>query len=643
MIVGLLLRNIKCYKGINFIPLVDYETETVTILTGGNGVGKSTVLESINYILNSQDVVEWEITIDEKKDRGFVCPVFLVDSEDFADDPKKKKISDVFWNADLAKFHQHGDWVKDFISWRDNLREVTDTSKKFLIPIGRTSKNDIVFTSTFHSLIENRKVDGMSKSYFKDLLSRILGLYSYIYIPVESSIKSILSIQAKEMQAMMDKRIIDEIKGILEKKSSAKESIMDIINKNLHEYIDGLNSKFHDGYKYQPRGLKKNLSTIDVTKLVVKEFFENRILTKNGKLITSLSSGQQRLALIDVATTMLSSDNNSKYIILSIDEPEASLEVSQRLKQFNRLSELSDKFGHQCFFTTHWYGMLLKPFNGHLVHIRDDEQPPNIKGFRLDSLFGKRSDIPDDIELKGFFDFMSSLISTMKSSDENWIICEGVEDAIYLKCYLHNKVKNLNIIPFNGCGNIRKLFRFLEIPFLDDAERSSIKGRIMCLVDTDERNLIIEQTYKNSSYGKKLNFSRISINREKDVSSIVSIANPNAINTEVEDLLHVKPYTETILHLSKMQLEISSELAEFLELYKVDYTNHKHAKTSRGLGPFKPKNMEGHERKDEFVAFLNSNKMKMAIAKSYPQFHSQHESEIGEMGWVSDIVDFFLK
>ncbi|HEY0922209.1 ATP-dependent nuclease [Rheinheimera pacifica] len=641
MIAGLFIRNIKCYKGINFVPVIESESEKVSILTGGNGVGKSTILESLNYILNSVEVSDWEITIGEKKDRGMVCPIFLLDSEDLSDDPKLKKISDVFWNADLTKFYQHGEWVKEFSNWRDALKKDTDITKKYLIPIGRTSKNDTVFTSTFHSLIENRKVDGMSKMYFKELLSKVIDLYSYIYIPVESSIKNILSIQAKEMQAMMDKRIIDEIKGILEKKVSSKESIMETINKNLHEYIDDLNSKFYDGYRYQPRGFKKNLSTIDVTKLVVKEFFENRILTKNGKLITSLSSGQQRLALIDVATTMLSSNNYSKNIILSIDEPEASLEVSQRLKQFNRLSDLAAKFGHQCLFTTHWYGMLLKPFRGHLVHIRDDEQPPNVKGFRLEALFGCRSEIPDDIELKGFFDFMSSIISAMKSNEENWIICEGVEDATYLKCYLSGKVGKLNIIPFNGCGNIRKLFKFLEVPFSDDSERKSIKGKILCLVDTDEKNLMIEQSYKSSVYGKKLSFSRVSIDRQNDVSSILSIANPNAVNTEIEDLLHIKPYTETIIHLSKTKPEISSDFVELLNLYTVDYTSHKHAKTSRGLGPFKPKDLSGHERAGEFIDLLNSNKMKMAIADSYPLFHLKHEAEIEGVGWVSDIVKFF--
>ena len=43
MIVGIFLRHIKTYKGINFIPLSD--GEKFCGLVGNNGIGKSTVLE----------------------------------------------------------------------------------------------------------------------------------------------------------------------------------------------------------------------------------------------------------------------------------------------------------------------------------------------------------------------------------------------------------------------------------------------------------------------------------------------------------------------------------------------------------------------------------------------------------------------
>ena len=46
MIVGIFLRHIKTYKGINFVPLSD--GEKFCGLVGNNGIGKSTVLEALD-------------------------------------------------------------------------------------------------------------------------------------------------------------------------------------------------------------------------------------------------------------------------------------------------------------------------------------------------------------------------------------------------------------------------------------------------------------------------------------------------------------------------------------------------------------------------------------------------------------------
>ena len=48
MIVGIFLRHIKTYKGINFIPLSD--GEKFCGLVGNNGIGKSKVLEALEKI-----------------------------------------------------------------------------------------------------------------------------------------------------------------------------------------------------------------------------------------------------------------------------------------------------------------------------------------------------------------------------------------------------------------------------------------------------------------------------------------------------------------------------------------------------------------------------------------------------------------
>ena len=50
MIIGLYLKHIKAYKGINFVPL-GYKYNFVSYI-GENGVGKSSILEALDSFFN---------------------------------------------------------------------------------------------------------------------------------------------------------------------------------------------------------------------------------------------------------------------------------------------------------------------------------------------------------------------------------------------------------------------------------------------------------------------------------------------------------------------------------------------------------------------------------------------------------------
>ena len=49
MIIGIILRNFKTYKNINYIPLSN--GERFSGLIGSNGVGKSSILEALDCLL----------------------------------------------------------------------------------------------------------------------------------------------------------------------------------------------------------------------------------------------------------------------------------------------------------------------------------------------------------------------------------------------------------------------------------------------------------------------------------------------------------------------------------------------------------------------------------------------------------------
>lgn len=52
MIIGVFLRNFKTYAGINYIPLTN--GHSFCGLVGNNGIGKSSVLESLDCLLNNK-------------------------------------------------------------------------------------------------------------------------------------------------------------------------------------------------------------------------------------------------------------------------------------------------------------------------------------------------------------------------------------------------------------------------------------------------------------------------------------------------------------------------------------------------------------------------------------------------------------
>ena len=88
MIIGIFLRHIKTYKGINFIPISD--SSSFCGLVGENGVGKSTILESLDTFFHHKD---WNINIEHvaKTDANtpYIIPIFLIEKKKLKLNPEE--------------------------------------------------------------------------------------------------------------------------------------------------------------------------------------------------------------------------------------------------------------------------------------------------------------------------------------------------------------------------------------------------------------------------------------------------------------------------------------------------------------------------------------------------------------------------
>lgn len=657
MIVGLFVRNFKIYKNMNFISFLTSENDKMSIFAGDNGAGKSTILESIHCLMNNVDSKEWAFTVGQKKDSAHIFPLFLIKKESWDDDDQQMaRISHYFWEHHFNEMPAN-EVTRNFIKYRDKLKGWYSPQDYYLIAIGKDYEGNILLTTTFHNKITNAtKKDGVSKEKIINIFKRIIDRYRYIYLPVENKISDVLSLQAHEMQGMMDKTVSDEIKQLLSSKDHSlpskeitlpktagrprkkplKYSVIDLINQKLEAYIDSLNKKIPEGYKFEYKGaIKRPIKPIDILDSIFLKYFTLRPLSKNSKSIHNLSSGEQRLALIDIATTLLSTkEEKEKEVILAIDEPEVSLESAHRFEQFCSLIDLSERFGRQIFITTHWYGLVLRPIEGTLHFISKDESVNvKIESFPLNNLQENRRKFPNSIEIRSYFDLMASMLTLLKKKDYNWIFCEGTEDYLYLSSYLSNKISNLYILPFNGCGNIKKIYDFLHVPFSDNQENKEIKGKVMCLIDTDDKNVIRIDGYKKSNYKNKLGFYRLSLNDEN--SDLISIASTVGINTEIEDLLDPRVFWDVLQKIKTDDETLSNYLSHYNINAEANFVN-----MSGGMAFLKPISMEGYEKSKDFHEYLTSQRMKSLIADLYVKETNNLSIRKCDK-WLRDIIDFF--
>ena len=180
MIVGLFVKNIKTYSGINFIPLT-YNNNFCGII-GKNGCGKSSVLEALDYVFNNR--AEWNYHISYKKQglaktTPYVVPVFLI-AKNTISDPQTKEIvekySQIFWRVHYNEVNSSNvETCKQFIKHRDNIVQYVSEDDYYLITIGCDYERKTSL-SIFDTLptIDKLQIDKLRKIIFNS--------YDYVYI-----------------------------------------------------------------------------------------------------------------------------------------------------------------------------------------------------------------------------------------------------------------------------------------------------------------------------------------------------------------------------------------------------------------------------------------------------------------------------
>ncbi|MDO2950452.1 ATP-binding protein, partial [Aeromonas simiae] len=508
------------------------------------------------------------------------------------------------------------------------LTEWANPADFYLIAAGVNIDKETYFTSTLDKKIRNSlRPKSVSGSDLNDLKNEIYKLYEFIYLPVDVSSKQILDIQSDALQGLMDKNLTNEIENLLNQPRERFGSIVSEINEKLDLFLTEINKKlFDDDYTFAtPTIGKKTIHASDITDAIIKGYFEIRTLQKEKKSISNLSSGEQRRALIDVASVFVKETlERRKKLILCIDEPEASLSVTSCYEQFKKIFDISLANQVQMIISTHWYGVLMSSEKASLHHLSNDGNKIELKSFNLHSVHEERRSFPASVEMKSFLDLVSSMLMIMKNSGGKWIVCEGSDDKNYLEKLISPRHSDVNILPLGGVANVVKLFDYFKIAASDKIERAALKGKILFIIDSDRVRLDIDSSIHKDVCDK------ISIRRFQmceDGPKLIEPKNSGLYTeTELEDCLNAADFY------SAAESVITDEYNSFSKNFRKN-TTATFAEINNGLKFIIPKGNKGYNDMDTIRSILSNHKVKYDISVNYKQ--------TAPLPWVDEINSYF--
>ncbi|WAL84593.1 AAA family ATPase [Pandoraea sp. XJJ-1] len=532
MLVGLFLRHYKVYKNINFIPITT--GAGLAAFLGQNGVGKSSILDALDKFFNGGD---WSINVQAKSEGGistedklpYIVPVFLI-KKGMLSHPEEVTatvISDHLWTTTLKTT----DALSGFYALRTSLLEKGLSSEThLLVAIGRQHNRSVAYLGSFHTdseLNKSLKASDQTQSDLNNLLEKISERYSYFYIPVEADPTIFSKLESTHVQKLLD----EDIQGAI--RDAIGSGTINTINARLQDFINQISNSLAD-YRYKGT-FKDRLTMNDLVEKVFEAYFSIKVLHKVSNSssipIREMSAGEKRRALIDLSYSLLRRNAERKHnIILAIDEPDASLHNSACHELFSKLSEIPclTSPNSQVLITTHWYGFLPVVQNGVAHSITEGAERIDFFTFDLynfreqikQAVKSSNGELPRDIELKSYNDMLQAIVSsTVRPQPYNWILCEGLSDKIYLDFYLKDLIEshNLRIIPLGGFKEVRRGFIYLKTP-LDDPEYK-VKGKVICLVDTDAQ---LEHV-SSKPESRSIDFLRLIYDAEKNDVRLVKI------------------------------------------------------------------------------------------------------------------------
>jgi ABC-type Mn2+/Zn2+ transport system ATPase subunit len=662
MVVGLFLRSYKTYENFNFIPFTEGKNEKFHLFIGNNGAGKSSILEALDTFFNDRPFI---VHSNSKSENSSIAPVFLIEKSKLTDSNIKNfihKISDQIWENEIpTNLTANNLSILNFSKFITNLKSSINYDDYFIFLIGITPILGKGFNLiSFQTHIEEKLNEYSDDSFQRNLngaCNTIKNLYKYVYIPVETSITEFLKLEDNGMQALMDQNLKNSIEEMLTEKievdgkgekriRNRKVLMMSLVNEKLESYVSEVEKtiqRIDNTYHFNKETRSKRVNPKDFTNIIIEIYFKTRKLQKSKKDIAHLSAGERKKALIDIAYSFVSQSKvTEKDIILAIDEPESSLNISMCYDQFERIERMANYYKKQVFVTSHWYGGLPILNNGRLYHVQKKEKKEkqdqiiDLEIFALENYFEERGSFPNDINLKSFYDLTSSLVSAIRNSPTNWLIVEGNTDKKYIQHYLSNEI-DVKILPVGGASIVKKIYEYLYLPISINEELSSFKGRILCLIDTDPVSTKLDY-FESETKNQKLKIRRLQIEKKNEVDtvSLLRLAVGTDTECEIENVLNPKKFYESInLVLNESYDDESNQIKEILLKYRFN-ENCKFSKVLDFNSIYLQNSLDCNSSVELERIQKAIDKRKEAICNNYIEMESANKPN-----WIEDIEKLF--
>lgn len=662
MIIGLFLKHIKAYKGINFVPIGS--TYKFVTYVGENGAGKSSILETLDSFFNYKTYPINKSALSDgihtTGNEPFVAPIFLIEKSKVTSHKKQfESLSHYFWSVQKASLHSSvQSSMKEFFESREHLlnddKYSLDTHYLFVFGEQSLTSSPKPYFASFQgeegfllNFLElgSEVFDGMDSAIkknkilslrdelntkvaqrdWKNISIYLKEMYSYVYFPVEIEVESFTKIETKEMQKIFDKKLKNEIEAALTSVNFVNQGG---INYLLDKFVLEIENILENKYCYDTGQLRNNTVTkSDIVNKILEVYFQKRILNKKiGDILTKvseLSAGEKRQALINLVYAFLKSNpDRETMVIIAIDEPENSLHTALCYDQFEKLKEVSEL--NQILITTHWYGFLpiVSEGFGHFLNITENKisfETYDLYHYRSEiqsAIASTRNQIPSNFILKSTYDLVQSIFYSLKNeSPYNWIICEGISEKIYFEHFFKEEIdtKRLRILPMGGQSKVIRLYKYLQNPISEER----CLGKVYCIIDTDQ--IRCEGINRGCN---TLSIRRLSNNGTNNASTLLTLDHNDTSETDIERALNPNLFKKSLEELSDnpvyqiANIENESGNSDF-------YKN------------FRNFDLENYFKEDEGYN-------KILFAKKYVEI-SKEEDVLGKLipDWINEIKKYF--